>query len=196
MLSLMLSAVFAVTATVASAATENFVVSAEIPAATGITFTVFEIVGGQFPESPNATTDLDFDLTFNSELGVYFPTSFYAIDVGTSGGAGTPDVQFAYANTNNPNAAAGGNGLGSKGTITVVRAADPETPEVILEQATLSNINGVSVPFTDIAGGFLRSYVGLASGDPNTDPAGAEPFTNADAPGTYEGVLTITATVN
>ena len=50
----------------------------------------------------------------------------------------------------------------------------------------------------DISGGFLRVYVGLATGEAvNGVPVvpGTVPFTNADKPGTYTGTLTITATL-
>jgi hypothetical protein len=46
----------------------------------------------------------------------------------------------------------------------------------------------------EVTGGFLRVYAGILTGDATT-PAGGTPFTNADAPGSYNGTLVVTATV-
>ncbi len=178
----------------------DFLVTAEIPAASSVSFNVASVnPGPPITFTPIATTSLNFDMALNASLGIYLPTSFFAIDVAPTGGAGTPDVQIEYTDTNNPNSSIGKNGLAAKGVATVVQVVGGPAPsdqsENPLEKETLGGINGTTISAATISGGFMRLYLGIATGEVGVDPAGAEVFTNSDNPGSYEGTLTLTATL-
>ena len=69
----------------------DFLVSATIPTASGITVTATEVdsATGVFG---SAVSELNFDpMIFDPVNGIYLPDHFFAIDVGVTGGAGGAD---------------------------------------------------------------------------------------------------------
>ena len=78
----------------AAVSAQTLTVSATIPAATGLSLTVTPVTIASVFGTPSTTaTTIPFGtLTFNSTLGIYLPADYYAIDIGTTGGAGTPIV--------------------------------------------------------------------------------------------------------
>ncbi len=182
----------------AGAAVQNFVVSATVPLATGVSITASRVTvpGNDF--TTISGTALNFDpLTFNSQLGIFLPNHYFAIDVGVVG-AGAPDVTVTYNDNANPNSP--GHGLGWKSTATFVKiVGNQETPlSGHGPKKMLKDLNGEHVTAAETAGAFLRMYVGIVTKDPSAaipDPAASELFTAADKPGTYDGTLVISATV-
>jgi len=133
-------------------------------------------------------------LTFDALNGTYLPNHFFAIDVGVIGGAGTPDVTVTYTEGLNPNGA--GNGLGWHSAATFVRVETASEVPLTAHgpKKLLKDLASEHITPAEVAGGFLRVYAGILTGDATT-PAGGLPFTNADAPGAYNGTLVVTATV-
>jgi len=184
----------------------TFTVSATVPGATGISITVSSVnsTSNVFTTLAPGTTALTFDpMTFNAPLGIYLPNHYYALDFGTSGGGGTPDVTVTYSEGANPNGSS--NGLGTKSTATFakeVTGSGGSTTETFLNdqgpKQLLVNLNAQHVPFTDVVGGFLRIYLGVWTGSQvaPADPAAGKPFSNGDAPGVYSGSLVATAVVD
>ncbi len=179
----------------------DFLVSATIPSASGVS-----IVATKVDSASNVfgatVTALNFDpMVFNSNLGIWLPDHFFAIDIGVTSGVGSTNVTVKYTEGAKPNGQI--NGLGWKSTATFVKITGPENNQVETDlishgpKKLLRDLAG-GEQFTgaELSGGFLRAYVGIFPGDDQTilDQLG-EPFTNADVPGNYNGVLTITATV-
>ena len=180
---------------VAGAATTSFLVSASVPAATGVSITASSVNAATNAFTPVAGTNLSFDpLAFQAANGIYLPNHFFAIDVGVVGGAGTPDVTVAYTEGLNPNGT--GKGLGWHSTATFIRVEG--TTEVPLTthgpKKLLKDLSSEHITVAESTGGFLRVYTGIVTGDVST-PAGGVPFTNTDKPGSYNGTLVVTATV-
>jgi len=179
----------------------NFLVSATIPSANGISIVATQVDSASNQFGATVTT-LNFDpMVFNSNLGIWLPNHFFAIDVGVTGGAGSAAVTVTYVEGAKPNGQT--NGLGFKSTATFVKITGPDNDQVETELVShgpkklLKDLAG-GEQFTgaELLGGFLRAYVGIFPGDDQTIlNLGGEPFTNEDVPGTYNGVLTITATV-
>lgn len=174
-----------------------FPVNVEIEGASSANYVVWKLLPGQpFPSTPQAGTSLDFTTTYNTGLGVYFGDEFFAIDVAPIG-AGQLNVLIQYTDTENPNGSANdGTGLGIKGIATVVKA-DPVTHnEAELSKKVLQDINNTTIFASQLLAapaGFMRMYVGLATGDPlNNEPAAAVPFNAGDKPGFYRGTITLT----
>lgn len=180
---------------VAGAVTTSFLVSATVPAATGASISAARVNAATNAFTPVSGTNLSFDpLTFDATNGIYLPDHFFAIDVGSTGGAGVPDVTVSYTEGTNPNGT--GLGLGWHAAATFVRvSATTETPLTAHgPKKLLKDLASEHITPAEITGGFLRIYTGIVTGDAST-PAGGVPFTNADAPGTYNGTLVVTATV-
>lgn len=179
---------------------KSFVVSASVLKATGITIAASKVIAATNQWSSVVGNAMSFDPMEISDDGVWLPKHFFAVDVGATGGAGSPSVTMTYTEGVNPNTP--GKGLGWKSTATFVRVEGPDgdQTEVPLTafgpKKLLKDLAGLVIPEAQIIGGFLRVYLGIVSGDPAAnDPVGAEPFTNADAAGKYEGTLVISATV-
>lgn len=181
--------------------TEDFVVSATVPAASGINIVATEVSlpGNTFGSQ---VTAMDFDpLSFDTANGIWIPNHYFAVDVGATGGAGTPNITVSYGNESNPVGQV--KGLGFKSTATFVKITGPEGAQV--EEALAAHgpekllkdlIGGEDITAAEIDGGFFRVYVGIYTGDDATlNGLGGEPFTNADVAGDYSGTLTISATI-
>lgn len=137
-------------------------------------------------------------LTFSPTNGIFIANHFYAIDVGAIAAGGSPaagqvgTVQLSYVN-GTPR------GLGNKAITTFVRVtgAPGSQTETTFARHTLANSN-LSVQPAQFAGGFLRIYLGINTGEVfATFPveASGSPFTTADAGGDYTGTLTLTSTL-
>jgi len=179
----------------------DFLVSATIPTASGVS-----IVATQVDSASNVfgvtVTALNFDpMVFNSNLGIWLPNHYFAIDVGVTSGVGSTAVTVKYTEGAKPTGQV--NGLGWKSTATFVKITGPDDDQTETDlishgpkQLLRDLAGGEQFTGAELSGGFLRVYVGIFPGDDQTilDQLG-EPFTNADVPGNYNGVLTITATV-
>ncbi|HBR13991.1 MAG TPA: hypothetical protein DD723_00400 [Candidatus Omnitrophica bacterium] len=187
--------------TVVFAVSTSFVVSASIPQATGVSISATKVLsdGNQWGAS---VTALDFDpMTLDSENGVWLPDHYFAIDVGATGGAGSPDVTVTYVEGAKPTGQTNGLGYKSIATFVKVTGATGNQTETELNahgpKKLLKDLSGEQITDTEISGGFLRIYVGVFPGDDQDIlDADGEPFTNSDKPGDYDGTLTITGTVS
>jgi len=178
----------------------NFAVTATLPAATGVSIVATEVdsASNVFGQQVGA---LNFDpLAFDAAIGIYLPDHFYAIDVGATGGAGSPDVIVTYVEGAKPVGQT--NGLGWKSIATFVKVTGSPGNEVQTDmnahgpKQLLKDLTGENVTEAELTGGFLRLYVGIFPGDDQAIlNAGGEVFSNSDEAGTYNGTLTITATV-
>ena len=104
---------------------------------------------------------LNFDpLTFDSTNGIYLPDHYFVIDVGATGGAGSPDVTVTYVEGSKPVGQA--KGLGWKSIATFVKITGSPGNEVQTDMAThgpkklLKDLSGESILESEISGGFLR----------------------------------------
>lgn len=174
---------------------ETFTVSASIPSANSISFSAYKVN----PATNAFTAEPGLSLSFNP-LGfdpvnkIYTAPYIFAIDITASGGAGTPSTTFTYTEGANPNGT--GHGLGWKSEAAFVKVTgNTEANMGSHPKALLKDLSGDTVLAAQVAGGFLRVYLGLVSGNPASTPTGGEPFTNADQPGTYDGTLLVSATI-
>lgn len=190
-------------AAIAATTSTTFTVSATVLAATGVTIAASRVNSSNNQFTAVAGTGLSFNpLTYSAANGIYLPDHYFALDVGTTGGVGTPDVTVIYTEGANPNNPA--HGLGWKATATFVKVTGPINAQIETGIAShgpkklLKSLSGESITKAQISGGFLRIYLGIVSKDLTAifpDPADAELFTNVDAAGAYNGTLFVSATV-
>ena len=188
----------------AAMAQTAYQVSATVPTATGISMVVDSVnTTGSPVFTPVSGTALIFDpMTFNSTNNIYLPSVYYAINISASGGGGLPDTTVTYTEGTNPNGSSTTQGgLGTKTTATFAQEQGSTETITALGKKRLIDLTG-SVghePYTSLASGsYLRVYVGVWTGSTAApaDPSNGQPFSNADASGTYTGTLTVTAVVN
>jgi len=180
--------------------TVDFIATVTVPAATGVSIVATEVdsVSNVFGQQVSA---LNFDpMTFDSTNGIYLPDHYFVIDVGAVGGAGSPNVTVTYVEGAKP--AGQTNGLGWKSIATFVKITGSPGNEVQTDltahgpKKLLKDLSGESILESEISGGFLRLFVGVFPGDDqDIITAGGEVFSNADKAGTYNGTLSVTATV-
>jgi hypothetical protein len=185
----------------------NYTVSATLPAATGVSIAAASVdsTSGDSTQLPGGTSVLSFsNMTYNAANGIYVPNLNYSLNFSVSGGSGTPDVTVTYNEGSNPNGVS--NGLGYKATATFAKevvGAGGATTESLLAahgpKKRLIDLNGEHVSYTELTGGYLRIYVGVWTGTttgPAPDPSNGQPFSSADASGTYSGSFVVTTVVN
>ena len=188
----------------ATTSSKTFTLSASLPAATGLVINASSINSATGIFTPVSVLTLSFDpMTLDPVNQIYLPNHFFAIDVAPAGGAGgSVNVSFTYTDQPNPNTP--GHGLGWKSTATFIKVAGvtgSQTETGITSHGPkklLKDLNGENILATEYAGGFLRTYLGIVTLDPNAtfkDPAGSEPFTNGDKSGSYSGTLLVSATL-
>lgn len=203
-----------------AASTSTLTTSATVSGPSGVNPVALKVMGtGTSPSDWADTTrytTLSFDpLTLfefpNPAPGgapflTFLPDHFFSIDMAYTyaPGAAITQMSFLFTGTE-PAAQPVGHGLGVKGTATFVKKRiDPVTGSEVAESVAdrigkvlLRDVSTIGVTLADLAGGWLRVYVGVVTKDPAL-PAGdveltstAEVFSPGDIAGTYTGTLTI-----
>ena len=194
-------------------ASTAFTVSAAVPLATGVGFTVYQVnsATNAFTTLAAGTTALNFGTLTYTNVGtvatpsyIFLPTNYYALDIAVVGGAGAPTTSVTYTDASVPTGAT--SSLGYKGTVMFVKetytsaTTNPaETAIAGISKKRLIDLSSFSIPAADVTGGWLRAYIGIWDGNTTQtylDPSNGVPFTAGDAAGSYTGTLTFTETVN
>jgi len=199
------------TAMAASSFTLNM--SAQVPAATGVTLSVSQVIVNSagsilsFVPQGSAITSgsalLDFgklQLVTNSNGSTFFSPGttpgqsfYYAVDVAPAG-AGTLNPTFTYG--------AGTLDIGGSAGIAFSQmtfvSASSSTETALGIHPMMKNVAAVSLsgPTFFSSGHWMRMDIGLCTGNPATDPTGCVPFTGGSAAGTYTGSVGVTATIS
>ncbi len=195
--------IFAFTTVASAASVGTFPISVNIPPATSVSFIVNKVTGPSNAPDFNANPDgntLKFDVSFNDTNSIYLAGESFAIDLAPNGVANYQSITFSYTGETVPAGQTNG-GLGNHAAITPVKVVGITETQLagfgVRLGGTLPSITNA-----DVAGGFLRVYVGLVTGERTgplpTDPLkvpGSVPFSGADKTGDYGGTLKITATL-
>jgi len=194
---------------------EQFPITANIPAATKVIFTVAQVTPGNTPVfANNGSLNLNFatageGMKYDLANGVWAGSRFFAIDVAPATADNIPapgnygSITFSYGSNSVPAGQPADEGLNKRATFTAVRVQGGTGNQTETQVITTRAIGVGAIPSltnADVVGGFLRLYVGLSTGELQTGTqnpvaANSKPFTNADRPGNYTGVLTVTATL-
>lgn len=183
----MLLALIGFSGTCFAAATQNVNVSAQVPQQSSLTVAISRVVGTTW----TTATGIDFGaLVFDSVNNVFGTAggAYYAVDVGVSNNASAWTLTHTGTSITD-----GVNNLDSNVNVTFMRQTS-STTGTQLDKVTYANSNNKSYTNTQLAGGWLRIYYGVATGDTTTDAPGATPVTTEKANGNYAGVVTIQMT--
>lgn len=191
----------------------DFGLEVDMPRATSIKATLSEIdsAGTETPDDDtwveigqyeSGTVPIDFtggghtmEEQFDPQgesLGIFLTGFYYAVDVTPVGGGWDPSnvgLTLAYA--------PGAKDFADHATAGLVRIIyDPDTGLGVHAggvEATLYNLRSLPslVPYSYVEEGWLRIYIGLATGSDAEEAFGVTPFTAATEVGEYTGTLTI-----
>lgn len=194
----------------AAATTADFPLQVTIPSATQVNFIVSEVEGTAF--TPHTGTFLNWDtagagMKYLAGPGIWVGSRYFAIDFSPSDGTNPAPgkygtISFTYSGQVVPSGQPSDEGLNKRATIAaskVTGATGSQTETPVIDARAIGVGAIPSLSDTDVAGGFLRVYVGLSTGEESTPgvpvAANSKPFTNGDKGGVYQGTLTITATL-
>lgn len=160
---------------------------AVIPPASALSVKVFKIVGDTWTDA----SSIDFSsLVFNSKYGIFTSACYYAVDVVVNSNAA--DWQVKHETT------AIANGSETLDENINVTFANKKTADWNLEllKVNFAESNGKVFSKNTLAGGQLRIYYGLATGDKAVDAPNATPVVASKNFGNYKGTVKITLTEN
>ncbi len=193
-----------VAAMVLSAATFSFAlqtqtinVSATVdpqPQALNITVTPVNSSTNQWGTGSSSLPIAFGTLSYNSSLGIFLPTNYYAVDIGVVDNSGNVWVLTHEAST----VTNGSANLDSNINVTFVKQLTSATTEWE-NKVTYGESNNVQYNKTQLSGGWLRIYYGIATGNRNlangsVDATNATPITIDKPTGTYQGQVTLRLT--
>lgn len=132
-------------------------------------------------------------LSYNSGLGIFLPTVYYAVDIGVVDNANSWVLTHLAGSVSN-----GSSNLDSNINVTFVKQLTDTTFE-FENKVTYGESNNVQYNRNQLAGGWLRIYYGIATGNRDlangaVDATNALPVTLDKTTGTYSGTVTIRLT--
>jgi hypothetical protein len=171
-----------------AADTKNVDVKAYIPAQDGLTVTVSKVVGNSWTGVPS----IDFgNLTYDTTNHIFVTAdgSYYAVDVGVDSNAA--DWLVAHTVTSLVN---GSENIDHNVNVTFMHQTSNTTGNKIGAVMSYAASNNKSFTKAQLAGGWLRVYYGIATGDTAKDGADVTPIGATQTNGSYTGRVTFTLT--
>ncbi|RKY34704.1 MAG: hypothetical protein DRP73_05290 [Candidatus Omnitrophota bacterium] len=181
---------------------ETIGISAQVPQAENLKLTLFKLNTQGTPDDPSDDWDnytsyspgdggfkIDFgELELDEDLGIFLTDTYYALDCGVDGGAPWTiqhRVTSGFTGT-------GTDTLGDNIIVTFHKLKIVEGKETYEElEKTIIADSDRDFTNSDLAGGWLRIYYGIATGA-DDEPEGAEPITVHETADTYTGTIEIT----
>jgi hypothetical protein len=175
----------ATTAWAASSQTIN--VSATVPSrAGGMTVSISKITGTVW----TTATSIGFGtLVWDTVNKIFLPDSYFAVDISVEDNTTTAwTVTHTRASL-----ASGANNINNKVNVSFNKQTD-STTATELQKVSFANSNNIAYTKAQLAGGWLRIYYGVGTGEAGKDAAGVTPIGLDTPAGTYTGSVTITLT--
>ncbi|HPT39710.1 MAG TPA: hypothetical protein PL125_05900 [Candidatus Omnitrophota bacterium] len=185
----MIFAVVAFCATSAWAASSQTVtVSATVPTKTGgLSVAISKVTGTVW--TANQTAISFGTLIWDTTNKIFLPTSYYAVDIGVEDNSGTAwTVTHTRASL-----ASGTNNINNKVNVSFNKQTS-STVSTELQKVSFGNSNSIAYTKAQLAGGWLRIYYGIGTGEDGKDADGVTPIGLDTPAGTYTGSVTITLT--
>ena len=181
-------------------------IKAHIDPQDGLSVTIHNVNSSNDQWDPTPVNNIDFGtLTYDSDNGIFLPDHYCVMDVGVLSNA----ANWTVSHTVNSSFSNGTDNLDHNVVVTFVKTEkadtnndgiieDNETKDTELAQVSYAN-SIKSFSESDLSGGWLRIYYGIATGelDQNgnkTEPADTSPITIDKSSGDYTGSITITLT--
>ncbi len=158
-----------------------------IPAASALSVSVSKVVGTAW--SP--ATSLEFaDLVFDAQNNIFISSCYYAVDVGITSNAATWQVKHETTSIVN-----GAEKLDENINVTFMKQLTSKDAIELLK-SNFAESNGTVFSKSQLTGGWLRIYYGIATGEAGKDAPNAKPVGPLKTFGNYQGTVKITLTEN
>lgn len=179
--------------------TTTKLISASISAQDGLDVTISKInangTGDPSDDTwiPGNQSSMAFGaLTFNPTHSIFMASHYFAVDVGVN--SNTANWTLSHTTSSIGNGA--GSNLDSNVNTTFVKQLDSLTTGWE-NKYSFANSNGIAYNKTQLSGGWLRIYYGIATGDPAyPDNTGVSVITMEKSAGSYSGTITLTLTTS
>ncbi len=158
-----------------------------IPAASALSVKVFKVVGTAW--SP--ATSIDFaNLVFDTQNNIFMGSCYYAVEVGITSNAANWQVKHETTSIVN-----GAEKLDENINVTFMKQINDKTAAELLK-VNFAESNGTVFSKSQLTGGWLRIYYGIATGEVGKDAPNAKPVGPLKTVGNYQGTVKITLTEN
>jgi len=179
-----------------AAASQTVTVNATVPTVTGgLTVGISKVVGevwtaGQTSVSFGTLVWHPENGTNGKPLNIFMAPMYYAVDIGVTDNSGT-----AWTVTHTRASLAGqGTNINNKVNVSFNKQTS-DTVSTELQKVSFGNSQSIAYTKAQLAGGWLRIYYGVGTGDPlKPDATGVTPIGLDTPSGTYTGSVTITLT--
>ena len=175
--------------TVALAAdTKSVNVQAYVPQQNGLTVTVSKVVGTTF----SSASSISFGNLVYDTVNKIFTTadgSYYAVDVGCNSNATSWTITHTRTSLAN-----GSSNLDYNVNVTFMKQTSDTVGTQLGSILSYGGSNNKAFTNTQLAGGWLRVYYGLATGVTGKDASDVTPVPATKTYGTYSGTVTFTLT--
>ncbi|MBL7070137.1 MAG: hypothetical protein ISS27_01540 [Candidatus Omnitrophica bacterium] len=136
---------------------------------------------------PNPNQPIDFQtLVYDAVNGVFGANYYYAVDIGVLDNSGAP---WMITHARNSVALDAFNNLDNNINVSFTKESQT-APAINLQKVSYANSQNISFMKSQLTGGWLRVYYGIATG--LNDAPGALPIDATKPTGIYQGSVTIT----
>ena len=136
---------------------------------------------------PNLPIDFQ-TLVYDAVNGVFGANYYYAVDIGVMDNSGSP---WMITHTRNSVARDAFNNLDNNINVSFTKESST-APAINLQKVSYASSQNISFSKSQLTGGWLRAYYGIATG--LNDAPGASPIDATKPTGVYQGSVTITLT--
>jgi hypothetical protein len=187
-LTMCLAALLGLVSVSSAADTQNVDVKAFIPQQNGLTVTVSKVIGTTF----SAATTIDFgNLVYDTTNKIFTSSggAYYAVDVGCNSNAADWTITHTVTSLAN-----GAENLDNNVNVTFNKQTSDTVGTILGTISSYAASNNKAFTKSQLTGGWLRVYYGLATGVAGKDGAGVTPVASTKTYGNYAGRVTFTLT--
>lgn len=178
---------FCATTSAWASASQTVTVNAAVPAVSGgLTVDISKVTGTVWAKGQST---INFGtLVWDNTNKIFLPASYFAVDIGVKDNSTNWTLTHTRASL-----AKGSDNLNNKVNVAFVKQTSDTTDEP-LQKVSFGDSNGIAYNKAALAGGWLRIYYGVGTGEAGKDAAGVTPIGLDTPAGTYTGSVTITLT--
>jgi len=162
-------------------------VKAYIPQQNGLSVSISRVDAATETWTPASAIDFE-TLVFDNVNKIFTAKCYYALDVGVT--STNPDWTVTHTATSVIN---GSESLDNNVNVVFVKQLT-NTTYSILTKLSYANSNNQAFTKTQLSGGWLRIYYGIATGEAGKDSPGTTPIPGTKTYGNYQGQVTFTLT--
>lgn len=170
--------------------TKDIIIKATVPQTQGLSIAISRVrnINGQEVWTPAQEISFD-DLEYNSENHIFLAKSYYVVDVGVNSNASTWTISY------NATSIVGPNNYKLDHHVNLVGVKQKTDSEyTVIGRAAYGDALSFVITKSQLDGGWLRLYYGIATGDSSVDSPNTTPITTDVPAGIYTGSITITLT--